>query len=250
MSNLIYGVHAVENLIKAGTADKIFVIKKDSLNPQLEKIIALAFKKNVQVAMIDDVKNLPENISKNITHQSVFACEKEDKQKLYNEKDIESLLPQDKNAFILVLDSVQDPHNLGACIRSAHSAGVDFIVIPKDNSATVNATVKKVACGAAEYTKIVVVTNLARAIEKLKKEGVWIVGLAGETTETLYEMNLCDSIALVLGSEGKGMRQQTKNICDFLAKLPMYGEVSSLNVSVAAGVSMYEVVRQRNFTKK
>ncbi len=154
-------------------------------------------------------------------------------------------MPSDKEAFILVLDSVQDPHNFGACIRSAHSAGVDFIVVPKDNSSPINATVKKVACGAAEHTKIVVVTNLARAIETLKKAGVWIIGLAGEADESLYAMNLKDSIALVAGAEGSGMRQRTKASCDFLAKLPMLGEVSSLNVSVATGVALYEGVRQR-----
>ncbi len=245
MSNLIYGVHAVEGLIKNNAAEKVFVVTKDSLGKQLEKVVSFAQKKNVELELLKDVRDLPERAPRGVNHQNIFAYEKQDNQKIYSDKDIESLLPQDKNAFILILDSVQDPHNLGACIRSAHSAGVDFIMMPKDNSVSVNATVKKVACGAAEHTKIVVVTNLARSMEKLKKEGVWLVGLAGEATDNLYDMNLSDSIALVAGSEGKGMRQKTKNTCDFLAKLPMYGEVSSLNVSVAAGVSMYEAVRQR-----
>ncbi|APC97647.1 23S rRNA (guanosine(2251)-2'-O)-methyltransferase RlmB [Francisella frigiditurris] len=250
MSSLVYGIHAVESLIKTDSASKVIILNKGLNNPQIKSILDLASEKGIKPEVIDHIKQLPERLPRDVTHQGVFAYSLENNQKMYDEKDLKSLLPQDKNAFILILDSVQDPHNLGACIRTAHSAGVDFLVIPKDNSATVNATVKKVACGAAEHLKIVVVTNLSRAIEKLKEQGVWVIGLAGEADESLYDMNLQDSIALVAGSEGKGMRQKTKANCDFLAKLPMYGEVSSLNVSVASGISMYEVVRQRNFVKE
>ncbi|MED7818570.1 MULTISPECIES: 23S rRNA (guanosine(2251)-2'-O)-methyltransferase RlmB [unclassified Francisella] len=244
MSNLIYGIHAVDSLVDSDQAKEVIVFKKQNINPKIENIIANAKLKDIKVNFIDNLKLLPSRIKKDANHQNIFAIEKNDF-KTYSEKDIESLIPKDKNAFVLILDSVQDPHNFGACIRSAHSAGVDFIIVPKDNSAPINATVKKVACGAAEHTKIIVVTNLARAIEKLKDQGIWIVGLAGEADESLYDMNLSDSIAIVAGAEGNGMRQRTKASCDFLAKLPMFGEVSSLNVSVAAGIALYETVRQR-----
>ncbi|API87285.1 23S rRNA (guanosine(2251)-2'-O)-methyltransferase RlmB [Francisella uliginis] len=244
MSSLIYGIHAVDSLVESNQAKEVIVFKKQNVNHKIESIIANAKSKDIKITFVDNFKALPSRIRKDVNHQNIFAIEKNNF-KTYSEKDIESLIPSDKNAFVLILDSVQDPHNFGACIRSAHSAGVDFIIVPKDNSAPINATVKKVACGAAEHTKIIVVTNLARAIEKLKEQGVWIIGLAGEADESLYDMNLSDSIAIIAGAEGSGMRQRTKASCDFLAKLPMFGEVSSLNVSVATGIALYETVRQR-----
>lgn len=244
MSGLIYGIHAVESLVESDQAKEIFVLKKQNTNAKIDSIIESGKARGLEVNYVSSFKDLPARIKKDANHQNIFATEKSSL-KTYSENDIENLLPSDKNAFVLILDSVQDPHNFGACIRSAHSAGVDFIIVPKDNSAPINATVKKVACGAAEHTKIVVVTNLARSIEKLKKLGVWVVGLAGEADESLYDMNLSDSIAIIAGAEGSGMRQRTKASCDFLAKLPMLGEVSSLNVSVATGISLYEAVRQR-----
>lgn len=244
MSSLIYGIHGVDSLIVSDKAKEILVFKKQNLNPKIEAIIVKANSKDIKVTFIDDLRLLPSCVKKVANHQNIFALEK-NTFKIYTENEIESLVPQDKNAFILILDNVQDPHNFGACIRSAHSVGIDFIIIPKDNSAPINATVKKVACGAAEHTKIVIVTNLARAIEKLKKLGVWIVGLASEADDSLYAMNLTDPIAIVAGAEGSGMRQRTKASCDFLANLPMLGEVSSLNVSVATGIALYETVRQR-----
>ncbi|MED7787596.1 23S rRNA (guanosine(2251)-2'-O)-methyltransferase RlmB [Francisella sp. 19X1-34] len=245
MSSLIYGIHAVDSLVESNQAKEVIVFKKQqSINSKIQNIIANAELRGIKVSFIDNFRALPGRIRKDANHQNIFAIEKNDF-KTYSEKDIKSLMPDDKNAFILILDSIQDPHNFGACIRSAHSVGVDFIIVPKDNSAPINATVKKVACGAAEHTKIIVVTNLARAIEKLKEQGVWVIGLAGEADESLYDMNLSDSIAIVAGAEGSGMRQRTKASCDFLAKLPMFGEVSSLNVSVATGIALYETVRQR-----
>lgn len=246
MSNLIYGIHAVDSLVASGQADEVFIFKKQNMNPKISAIVDSATSKSIKVHFVDSFKGLPERVKKDVNHQNIFATEKSTL-KTYSESDIEQLIPEDKNAFVLILDSVQDPHNFGACVRSAHSAGVDFIIVPKDNSSPINATVKKVACGAVEHTKIVIVTNLARAIEKLKKQGIWIVGLAGEANESLYDMSLNDSVAIVAGAEGSGMRQRTKFSCDFLAKLPMLGEVSSLNVSVATGISLYETVRQRGF---
>ena len=244
MSNIIYGIHSVFSLVKTNQATELFAFKKQRVNTKISEIILYAKANNIKINYITDTKELPKRISKEANHQNIFAIEKSNL-KTYVENDIPSLIPDDRNAFVLILDSIQDPYNFGACIRSAHSAGVDFIVVPKDNSAPINATVKKVACGAAEHAKIVIATNLARSIEILKKQGVWVVGLAGEASDSLYQMSLKDSIAIVAGAEGKGMRRRTKASCDFLANLPMFGEVSSLNVSVATGIALYETVRQR-----
>lgn len=147
--------------------------------------------------------------------------------------------------LILILDGVTDPHNLGACLRSADAAGVTAVIFPKDKSADVNDVARKVASGAAETVPWVRVTNLARTIESLKQAGVWVIGTDGDAEGTLYEHDLSGPCALVLGSEGAGMRRLTRDLCDFIVKLPMAGSVSSLNVSVAAGVSLFEAVRQR-----
>jgi len=150
--------------------------------------------------------------------------------------------------LLLVLDGVTDPHNLGACLRTADAAGALAVIVPKDKSATLNATVRKVACGAAEVVPLVAVTNLARTLEKLQKRGVWIVGTAGEASQELYSQDLSGPIALVMGAEGKGMRRLTREHCDYLVRLPMAGSVSSLNVSVATGVCLFEALRQRRAT--
>lgn len=147
--------------------------------------------------------------------------------------------------LILILDGITDPHNLGACLRSADATGVDFVVIPKDKSASITPVVSKVACGAAESIPLVRVTNLARAMDILKQQGVWIFGAAGEAENLLYAMDCSGNIALVMGAEGTGLRRLTREHCDGLFSLPMMGSVESLNVSVATGVSLYEVIRQR-----
>ena len=147
--------------------------------------------------------------------------------------------------LLLILDGVTDPHNLGACLRSADAAGVTAVIFPKDKSAEVNEAARKVASGAADTVPWVRVTNLARSIEALKQAGVWIIGTDGNAEETLYDQDLTGACALVMGSEGAGMRRLTRDLCDFVIKLPMSGAVSSLNVSVAAGVCLFEAVRQR-----
>jgi len=149
-------------------------------------------------------------------------------------------------AFLLILDGVTDPHNLGACLRTADAAGVHAVIAPKDKSASLNSTVSKVACGAAESMPFVQVTNLARCLKTLQASGVWITGTAGEATQDVYQADLKGNMALVMGAEGEGMRRLTREGCDQLVKIPMAGEVSSLNVSVAAGVCLFEAVRQRS----
>jgi 23S rRNA (guanosine2251-2'-O)-methyltransferase len=148
--------------------------------------------------------------------------------------------------LLLVLDGVTDPHNLGACIRTADAAGVDAVLVPKDKSATLNGTVRKVACGAAEVVPFVQVTNLARALRNLQQRGIWIVGTAGEAEQSVYDADVTGPLALVMGAEGKGMRRLTREHCDLLVKLPMAGSVSSLNVAVATGVCLFAIGRQRS----
>lgn len=147
--------------------------------------------------------------------------------------------------LLLILDNIQDPHNLGACLRTADGAGAHAVIAPKDRSARLTKVVRTVACGAAENIPFVVVINLARLLDQLKDQGVWIVGTSDRAEQTLYDLELTGPLAIIVGSEGKGLRRLTAEKCDFLAHLPMAGSVNSLNASVAAGVCLYEAVRQR-----
>ncbi|WAK03385.1 23S rRNA (guanosine(2251)-2'-O)-methyltransferase RlmB [Methylobacter sp. YRD-M1] len=148
--------------------------------------------------------------------------------------------------LLLVLDNVQDPHNLGACLRTADAAGVQGVIITKDNATGITPTVCKVASGAAETVPVYQVTNLSRTLRWLKDQGIWIMGAAGSATQTVYQADLTMPLAVVVGAEGKGLRRLTQEQCDFLVKLPMLGQVESLNLSVATGVLLYEAVRQRS----
>lgn len=167
----------------------------------------------------------------------------------YEDGDLEALLDGKKDPLVLILDCVQDPHNFGACLRTADAAGVAMVVIPKDKSAPITETVVRVSCGGAENVPIVRVTNLSRAMKKLKDLGLWLVGTADETDKSLYDIDLKGPIGIVMGAEGAGMRRMTGEHCDFLARIPMAGKVECLNVSVATGVCLFEAVRQRRGTK-
>jgi 23S rRNA (guanosine2251-2'-O)-methyltransferase len=156
----------------------------------------------------------------------------------------------DKKPLLLILDGVTDPHNLGACMRVADGAGADAIIVPKDRSAQLNTTVSKVASGAAETLPFVAVTNLARAMRELQEAGIWLIGTSEEADKTLYEVDLSGPVAIVMGAEGEGMRRLTKETCDELVSIPMFGGVESLNVSVASGVCLYEAARQRILKSK
>ena len=247
---LLYGMHAIKARLKlhADGIKVVYCLKGKETSPRLGELKSLMAKKGVEFELVNKEKFqalLQSHELEDVVHQNVLAhCQSDIK--LYEESDVTALAHTcSKTPFILILDGVQDPHNLGACIRSAEAAGVDFIVFPKDNSATINSTVEKVASGAVSSMKLVAVTNLSRAIGVLKDHGVWVTGLAGEAESLIYESDFTGSIALVMGAEGAGLRFGTRKMCDYLAKLPMHGEVSSLNVSVAAGIAMYEVVRQR-----
>ena len=163
------------------------------------------------------------------------------------ESELDDLLDQVQEPLVLILDCVQDPHNLGACLRSANGVGVDAVIIPKDKSAPVTDTAIAVSCGGATHTPIFRVTNLVRTMDALKKRGIWIAGTSDhQGTQDLYETDLSGPLALVMGSEAKGMRRLTTENCDFLLSIPMAGFVECLNVSVATGVFLFEIIRQRN----
>lgn len=162
-----------------------------------------------------------------------------------SEEDLYDLLSEQTNPLLLILDCVQDPHNLGAILRTADGAGVTAVIAPKDKSAGVTDTVRRVSVGAADRVPFFRVTNLSRSMKKLKELGVWMVGTSDLAESTLYDTSLTGPLAIVMGAEGSGMRRLTEDNCDFLLKIPMAGKVECLNVSVATGVCIYEAVRQR-----
>ena len=187
-------------------------------------------------------KELDERVSG--VHQGVVAAVSESRE--WTEDDLlAQLAVSDKPPFLLVLDGVTDPHNLGACMRTADAVGVQAVIVPKDKSASLTPVARKVACGAAETVPFVRVTNLARFLRSLQEQGVWLIGTAGEADATLYQADFKGPVALVMGAEGKGMRRLTREHCDQLINIPMLGQVDSLNVSVATGVCLYEALRQR-----
>lgn len=165
--------------------------------------------------------------------------------RIHDEDDFAALLEGHPNPLVLVLDCVQDPHNLGACLRTADAAGVALVVMPRDKASPISDTVRRVACGGAESVPIARVTNLARAMDKLKELGIWLVGTADGARKSLYEMDLKGPTGIVMGAEGEGMRRLTAEKCDHLALIPMAGAVECLNVSVATGVCLFEAIRQR-----
>ncbi|MBZ0334387.1 23S rRNA (guanosine(2251)-2'-O)-methyltransferase RlmB [Marinobacter sp. AL4B] len=177
-------------------------------------------------------------------HQGVVAKVSESRE--WTEADLlAQLASSNKPPFLLVLDGVTDPHNLGACMRTADAVGVQAVIVPKDKSASLTPVARKVACGAAETVPFVRVTNLARFLRELKDQGVWLIGTAGESDANLFQADFKGPVALVMGAEGKGMRRLTREHCDQLVNIPMHGHVDSLNVSVATGVCLYEALRQR-----
>lgn len=240
----VYGVHAVFALL-SNPHRKItkLYINQERVDNRAEELQALAIESSIPIERLS-LSKMNQRFA-DFTHQGVVASASPLRE--YNERDLERLLEVSKTpSLILILDGVTDPHNLGACLRSADAASVDFVIIPKDNSASVTPIVSKVACGAAESVPLVKVTNLARAMSMLKQQGVWIYGASGDAAELVYHYDYKISVAMVMGAEGDGMRRLTREHCDGLFALPMLGTVSSLNVSVATGVSLYEVVRQRS----
>ncbi|MNF35059.1 23S rRNA (guanosine-2'-O-)-methyltransferase RlmB [compost metagenome] len=243
----IYGVHAVEALLRHHPKRVKQVWLAEGRNdPRVQVLLALAADARVAVGQCErrEMDAWVEGV-----HQGVVA--EVSPSQVWGEAMLEELLDRAIGPpLLLVLDGVTDPHNLGACLRTADAAGALAVIVPKDKSATLNATVRKVACGAAEVIPLVAVTNLARSLEKLQQRGLWVVGTAGEAEQELYQHDMTGPTVLVMGAEGKGMRRLTREHCDYLVKLPMAGSVSSLNVSVATGVCLFEALRQRSSKSK
>lgn len=240
-ADLVFGIHAVGALLQRAPQEvlELFVMK-DRDDKRMQPLIQQARQNGVSVQFCNR-KTMDDMVGGQ--HQGIIA--KARLQSSGSEADLAAIVEQQEKPFILILDGVTDPHNLGAILRSADAAGVHAVVSPKDRSVKLTSVVRKVACGAAESVPFITVTNLARTLRELQDAGVWVVGTAGETETLVYDADLKGPLALVLGAEGEGLRRLTRETCDSLVKIPMFGSVSSLNVSVAAGICLFEAVRQR-----
>lgn len=239
----VFGLHAVTSLLRRDPAKITVLLAQDSRHDaRMEETLALAGQASVPVQRVAR-RELDERVP-GVSHQGVVA--EIGVTAGLGEKDLPGFFAKlDEDPLILVLDAIQDPHNLGACLRSADAAGVHVVIMPRDKSAPLNGTVRKVACGAADVVPLVRVTNLARTLKLLRDQGIWVYGAAGEAEQSIYQADLTGPLALVLGGEGKGLRRLTREHCDLLVSIPLAGTVSSLNVSVATGVCLFEARRQR-----
>ena len=242
----VEGRNAVIELLESGRdINKIFVSNGEK-NGSINKILAMARERKVIVSEVNKLKL--EQMASSDNHQGVIAIVPP-----YEYCDIDDILEcaksRNEDPFIIILDGIEDPHNLGAIIRTAETAGVHGIIIPKRRAAGVNSTVTKVAAGAVEHMNIARVNNINEAIRYLKENDVWVCGTDIDTNKYHYNQDLTGSIAIVIGSEGFGMSKLVKENCDFLVKIPMKGKITSLNASVSAGIVVYEAVRQRNINK-
>ncbi|ABE49893.1 MULTISPECIES: 23S rRNA (guanosine(2251)-2'-O)-methyltransferase RlmB [Methylobacillus] len=241
---ILFGFHAVLSRLRQHAASvQEVLVDQDRVDARMKDLLQMAEGANVRVMHVERAR-LDGMAGGNARHQGVIA-RVVDTPIPY--KDIHDILESDlkEPPFFLVLDGVEDPHNLGACLRVADAMGVHAVIAPKDRAAGLNATVRKVACGAAETVPFIAVTNLARTLRELKDAGVFIVGAAAEADADLPSTNLSGPLALVLGAEGSGLRRLTQETCDSLISIPMFGSVESLNVSVASGICLYEARRQR-----
>lgn len=238
----VEGRNAVIELLESGKdINKIFVTKGEK-HGSIHKIIAMA--KENRIIIVEKEKRQMDEMAQTQNYQGVIAivppfeyCEVEDI--------LQEAKKKEEDPFILILDGIEDPHNLGSIIRTAETAGVHGIIIPKRRAATVNSTVNKVSAGAVQHMKIARVTNISDTIEELKKEGLWICGTDINTSTYYYDQDLTGAIGIVIGNEGNGISQKVKKNCDFLVKIPMKGKVTSLNASVSTGIVVYEAVKQR-----
>lgn len=238
----VEGRNAVLELLESGKdINKIFVAKGEK-HGSINKIIAIA--KERRVIVVEKDRKQLEEMAQTDNFQGVIAivppfeyCEISDI--------LETAKEKNEDPFILILDGIEDPHNLGSIIRTAETAGVHGIIIPKRRAVAVNSTVNKVSCGAAQYMKIARVTNISDAIEELKRSGLWVCGTDVATEKYYYNQDLTGPLAIVIGNEGKGMSDKVKKNCDFLVKIPMKGKVESLNAAVSTGIVVYEAVKQR-----
>lgn len=248
MAEFIYGINSVREGLRGGSRKPLaLMLAESSQSPRHQELIAEAGRAAVPVLW--KKRQELDRLAGSLRHQGVLL-----EIESFNYADLEDLLAIWQNsgqkAFFLVLDGITDPHNLGAILRSADAAGCQGVIMAKDRSCPVTAVVDKVSAGALEHVALCQVTNLSRTLEKLQKEGVWVFGLAGEEEATgLYSADLAVDVALVVGSEGSGLRPNVRRHCDMHLAIPMAGKVSSLNASVAAAVALFEVVRQRKYAQ-
>lgn len=239
--HLIYGINSVAEALKArGRAFEYVSVAKERHDLRLQRIIEECRKIGLPVRFV--ARRELDRIAGNVAHQGVIAVSSA---KQYSDLDDVITAKRGVYSLVLVLDGVEDPHNLGAIVRTADAAGVDGLVIPERRAAGVSGTVTKVSAGATAHLPIAKVTNIARTLEDLKAQNLWTVGLDERATQTYDSIDYNMNCALVLGAEGKGIHDLVSKKCDFLVSIPMLGKVPSLNVSVAAGVVLYEIVRQR-----
>ena len=240
---LIYGWHTVLSILQSSPHKISSLLIQEGFNPhKLSLIENLVHTNNLKLQI--KTRQQMTSLLADCVHQGIAAYLKPSIS--YTEADLPKLLAEfNTPPLVLLLDGLQDPHNLGACLRTANAAGVNLVIIPKNNAVSVTATVSKVASGAAEITPIITVTNLVRTMQILKDAGIWLYGADVDAPTSLYDLKLTGPIGLVCGAEGKGLRRLTREHCDYLFKIPMMGTVSSLNVSVAVGVSLFEVSRQK-----
>ncbi|MBU2445989.1 MAG: 23S rRNA (guanosine(2251)-2'-O)-methyltransferase RlmB [Bacteroidetes bacterium] len=240
--SLIFGRHPVLEALKSEKGVEKILILFGSRGGSLNEIIKLARQKHVKIVEVDKQKF--REITKDQPAQGIAAIISD---RTYFEIDdiINYAAEKKEKPFVLILDNILDPHNVGALIRTAECMGVHGIIFPKDNSASLNNIAAKSSAGAIEHMKICKVTNLARSIDELKEKGIWIIGTSSNAEKTIEQIDVNIPHALVLGSEGEGMRRLTGAKCDFLVKIPLYGKIESLNVSVAGGILMWEIKKLR-----
>jgi len=242
-TEIIYGIHAVKHALEQSAENiiEIWVQESKRTAKQLEWLVQLSDNASLPIQYVS--RQVLDTHSNNAHHQGVLIKCRSSRSTL----DLASLLATDNDAMplYLVLDGIQDPHNLGACLRTADAAGVKAVIMPKDRAVGLSATVRKVASGAANTIPVIQVTNLARALREMQAAGLWIIGTSDDAEQTIYEQDFNRPLAFVLGAEGKGLRHNTRKHCDALVRIPMQGKIESLNVSVATGVCLFEVRRQR-----
>lgn len=245
MSHIVFGIHVTLSQLEKSANDIGEVLLQDNYekNRKLMSIYQQAKVCGINTTIVK--RKLLDNLCDNANHQGV-VLRLSSTQKQYTETDLDVVLENIEGPpLLLILDQIQDPHNLGACLRTAAAAGVHAVIAPKDAAASITATVQKVACGATDVLPYIQVTNLVRTMKHLQSAGVWITGTSLNTEAYIYDVDFTGAVAIVIGSEGGGMRRLVSEHCDYLAKIPMPGNMESLNASVATGVCLFEVVRQR-----
>jgi 23S rRNA (guanosine2251-2'-O)-methyltransferase len=246
-TEFVYGVHAVNALLSRQPQRVLrILLQQGRADARAAHIEALARAAGKSVERVD-AGRLQARLG-NVVHQGVVA--EVAPLPPWREEDLLRALQDNPNPLLLALDGVQDPHNLGACLRTADACGVLALIVPRDRAATLNASARKSASGAAETTPVVTVTNLSRTLQLLKDAGLWIVGADADAPKTAAETDLTGPRVVVMGAEGQGLRALTRRHCDWLARLPTRGAVESLNVSVATGMMLYEALRQRDLLQK